>query len=51
MDTYAHISPFKGIAQRDLTGVERGLKQSVLISYIIAKFYFKILRDTITRVA
>jgi hypothetical protein len=32
---------FKGIVQRDLTGVETRLKQSVLLSYSVGKFFFK----------
>jgi hypothetical protein len=31
---------FKGIVQRDLTGVETRLKRSVLMNYIVAKFAF-----------
>jgi hypothetical protein len=31
---------FKGIVQRDLTGVETRLKQSVLLSYSVGKFSF-----------
>jgi hypothetical protein len=32
--------PFKGIVQRDLTGVETMLKKSVLSSYSVVKFSF-----------
>jgi hypothetical protein len=32
---------FKGIVQRDLTGVETRLKQSVLLSYSVGKFFFE----------
>jgi hypothetical protein len=42
---------FKGIVQRDLTGVETRLKKSVLLSYSVGKFLFLFLRDTITRKA
>jgi hypothetical protein len=31
---------FKGIVQRDLTGVETRLKKSVLLSYSVGKFFF-----------
>ncbi len=34
----------KGIVQRDLTGVETRLKQSVLLSYSVGKFPFGILK-------
>ncbi len=33
-------SGFKGIVQRDLTGVETRLKRSALMNYIVAKFAF-----------
>jgi hypothetical protein len=36
---------FKGIVQRDLTGVETRLKRSVLMNYIVAKFAFLILKE------
>jgi hypothetical protein len=35
---------FKGIVQRDLTGVETKLKKSVLLSYSVGKFFFLILK-------
>jgi hypothetical protein len=38
------ISPLKGIVQRDLTGVETRLKQSVLLSYSVGMFLFYILK-------
>jgi hypothetical protein len=36
---------FKGIVQRDLTGVETRLKRSALVNYIVAKFAFLILKE------
>jgi hypothetical protein len=36
---------FKGIVQRDLTGVETRLKRSVLMNYTVAKFAFLILKE------
>jgi hypothetical protein len=36
----------KGIVQRGLTGVETGLRQSVLLSYSVGKFSFWIFKGT-----
>jgi hypothetical protein len=36
---------FKGIVQRDLTGVETRLKRSALINDSVAKFAFSILKE------
>ncbi len=41
----AHDFRFKGIVQRDLTGVETRLKRSILMDYIVAKFSFRILKE------
>jgi hypothetical protein len=35
----------KGIVQRDLTGVETRLRQSVLMNYIVANLAFLILKE------
>jgi hypothetical protein len=35
-----HPRAFKGIVQRDLTGVETRLKKSALLSYSVGKFPF-----------
>jgi hypothetical protein len=37
---YCNTVPFKGIVQRDLTGVETRLKRSTLMNSIVAKFAF-----------
>jgi hypothetical protein len=42
---------YKGIVQRDLPEVETRLKQSVLLSYSVSKFFLFYLTGTIMRKA